>query len=34
MDDICDIFSDIPAHDISNLFGIGSNYVQKKLAMR
>ena len=34
MDELCEYLSDIPAADISALFGPSASFVQKRLALR
>ena len=34
MDDVCELLSDIPAKDLTSLFGISASHMQRKLAKR
>ena len=34
MDSVCDLLSDIPATQINSMFGVSSDHIQRKLAMR
>ena len=34
MDAVCELLSDIPAAKISSMFGVSSDHIQRKLAMR
>ena len=34
MDAVCELLSDIPASQISSMFGVSSDHIQRKLAMR
>ena len=34
MDTVCDLLSDIPAAQINSMFGVISDHIQRKLAIR
>ena len=34
MDGVCDLLSDIPAAQINSMFGVTSDHIQRKLAIR